>query len=198
MAGQGSRGDVLVPDLGTDAVLTYTLSTDGKLVEKEELRFSTAPGAGPRHVRFHLNGCHLFVLDELGSTLMVLRLDGRSFVPVSTVSTLGTGSFPESTASEVRVAPSGRYVFAANRGPGSDTIAMFRFDEGSERLSLVHVEWSRGRVPREFTQSPQGRYLLVANQGTDTIVTFEIDEDKPGLDYVSETEVPTPVSLLFP
>jgi 6-phosphogluconolactonase len=75
---------------------------------------------------------------------------------------------------------------------------MFRFDEGSERLSLVHVEWSRGRVPREFTQWPEGRYLLVANQETDTIVTFEIDEDKPGLDYVSETEVPTPVSLLFP
>jgi 6-phosphogluconolactonase len=100
MAGQGARGDVPVPDLGTDAVLTYALGTDGKLVEKEELRFSTAPGAGPRHLRVHPNGRPLFVLDELGSTVMVLRLDGRSLAPVSTVSTLGTGSFPEGAASE--------------------------------------------------------------------------------------------------
>ena len=96
------------------------------------------------------------------------------------------------------MSPSGRYVFASNRGPGGDKVAMFAFDEGSEAISLAHIEGSRGEVPRDFTLSPDGRYLLVANQDTDTIVTFEIDEDRPGLDYVSETEVLTPVSLLFP
>ena len=188
----------LVPDLGTDAVLTYSLGTDGKLVEKEELRFSTAPGAGPRHLRVHPDGRHLFVLDELDSTLMVLRLDGRSLVPVSTVSTLGTGSFPEDTASEVqsrtvrpvcvRVEPWARQQqhrhVLFRRGLGEDIAGPCR-----------RFSW---RGTPGFHQSPDGRYLFVANQETDTIVTLEIDEDKPGLGYVSETEVLTPVSLLFP
>ena len=94
VTGQGPRGDVLVPDLGSDAVLTYSLSADGKLVEKEGLRFRTAPGAGPRHLRFHPNGRHLFVVNELDSTLMVLRLEGDSFVPLSTVPTLGPAPSP--------------------------------------------------------------------------------------------------------
>lgn len=101
-------------------------------------------------------------------------------------------------AAEVRVSPSGKYVFASNRGPGGDSIAMFAFDEGTETLSLVHVEPSRGEVPRDFTLSPDGRYLIVANQDTGMIVTFEVDEDEPELNFVSETEVPTPACLLFP
>ena len=196
-AGQAARGDVLVPDLGADAVLTYGLDAHGKLVEKPELRLGTSPGAGPRHVRFHPNGRHLFVLNELDSTLMLARLDGGRFVQSATLSTLGPGSFPNSTASELRVAASGRLVFASNRGSDSDSIAMFHFDEATEELSLVHIEPSRGEVPREFTLSPDERYVVVANQNSDTIVTFAITEGDRGLEFVSETEVPTPVSLLF-
>ncbi len=197
-AEQAPDGDLLVPDLGTDVVLTYSLDPDGKLAEKQELRLPTAPGAGPRHVRFHPNRSHLFILNELDSTLMLVRREPGGFVPITTLSTLGPGSFPNSTASEVRVAASGEFVFASNRGPDSDTIAMFRFDEHSEQLALVHLEPSRGEVPREFTLSPDDRYLLVANQNTDAIVTFEIRRDQPGLSFVSATQVPTPVSLLFP
>ena len=198
VGGEERDGKALVPDLGADAVFTYSVSPSGKLAEKREMRLSTKAGAGPRHLRFHPGGRHLFVLNELDSTLMVVRLEGARLVAVATVSTLAAGSSSTSMAAEVRVSLSGKYVFASNRGPGSDNIAMFAFDEGSETISLVRVEASRGEVPRDFTQSPDGRYLIVANQDTDTVVTFEIDEDEPGLKFVSETEVPTPVSLLFP
>jgi 6-phosphogluconolactonase len=189
--------DLLVPDLGTDAVLTYSLTTEGKLAEKTAARIATSPGAGPRHLRFHPNGRHLFILNELDSTLMMLRFEGTRFVAISTVSTLGAGSFPGSTAAELRVSASGGYVFASNRGPDSDNIAMFAFDENSEEMSLVHVEPSRGKVPRDIISSPDGRYLLVANQDTDTVVAFAIDEERPGLELANMTEVPTPVCLAF-
>lgn len=49
---------------------------------------------------------------------------------------------------------------------------MFAFDKGSEAISLAHMEGSRGEG---------------GEPGAGTMVTFEIDEDRPRLDYVPET-----------
>jgi len=196
--GQDSHGDVLVPDLGSDLVLRYGLGDDGRLTEKRESRLEAAPGAGPRHLRFHPNQRHLFVVNELDNTLVLVRFEGTGFVPIASVSTLAPGSPRDAAAAALRVSASGRFVFVSNRGPGSDNIVMFAFDEHREELKMVHVQPSHGEVPREFTLSPDDRYLLVANQNTDTIVTFSINEDEPGLEFVSEAELPTPVSLIFP
>ena len=190
-------GDLLVPDLGLDAVLIYEVTEDGKLLEHTSARIATAPGAGPRHLRFHPNGRHLLLLNEVDNTLIALRREGDRFVPTDTASTLPASFSGHSQAAEVRVSASGRHVFASNRGPNSDCVAMFGFNEASGRLALVHLQPSKGREPRDFLQSPDERYLLIANQDGNTLVSFEIDEDKPGLRQVSVIEIPSPACLVF-
>src|SRR5271156_3437859 len=69
-------GDLLIPDLGLDVIRVYRLSDDGALTERPEAQIATAPGAGPRHLAFHPDGRHLFLLNELNSTLVVLRRHG--------------------------------------------------------------------------------------------------------------------------
>lgn len=49
-------GDVLVPDLGMDAVVVHVLRPDGTLGERPRARIDAVPGDGPRHLVFHPDG----------------------------------------------------------------------------------------------------------------------------------------------
>jgi 6-phosphogluconolactonase len=189
-------GDVLVPDLGLDAVLVYTLSDDGKLTEHPDRRIGTAPGAGPRHLAFHPDRDHLFLVNELDNTVVTLRRDGDGFTAADVASTLPAGFSGHSQASAIRVSPSGRSVLVSNRGEDSDTIAVFGFDAGRGALELTELTPADGREPREFIFSPDGRYLIVAVQDSDALVVMEFSEgEAPLLAELSSAPVPTPVCL---
>jgi 6-phosphogluconolactonase len=187
-------GDLLVPDLGLDAVLTYNLK-DGVLIERPEARITSTPGAGPRHLAFHPDGKHLFLLNELDSTLMVLRRNGDRFTQTHIASTLPASFNGHNQTSAVRVSYSGNYVLASNRG--FDSIAVLAFDPAMSTVELKLVEPTLGREPRDFVQTPDGGHIVVGNQDSDTVVVFAFDESAPSLIFVSQTSVPTPVCLRF-
>ena len=188
-------GNVLVPDLGADAILCYELSDEGKLAERPRQRIVTAAGAGPRHLAFHPGGGYLLLVNELDNTLVALRREGDGFVPTGTASTLPEGFQGHSQAAAIRVSPSGRSVLVSNRGTDSDTIALFRFDVDKGTLSPAGFASTQGREPREFIFSADGRFVIVASQDSDALVVMEFDEDGPRLHYRSSTPVPTPVCL---
>ena len=188
-------GDLLVPDLGIDAVLVYTLSENGDLVEQRGRRLAVVPGAGPRHLAFHPDGDRLFVVNELDNTLVAWRRVEDGFVPTSTVSTLPEGFSAHSQAAAVRVSPSGRWVLVSNRGAGSDSVAVVRFEEADGSLELAHMHPTSGREPRELIFAGDGTRVIVANQDTDSLVVFAFDDATGRLQDLSLTSVPTPVCL---
>jgi 6-phosphogluconolactonase len=188
-------GNLLVPDLGLDAVFVYQLGDTGALRERSEARINTAPGAGPRHLAFHPDGRHLFLLNELDNTVVVLRRTGDRFEQVQVASTLPADFKGHNQTSEIRVSNSGNYVLAANRG--HDSIAVFAFDKSTSTVELKLIEPTLGRQPRDFVQSPDGGALIVGNQDSDTVVVFAFDERTPRLTFVSQTSVPTPVCFRF-
>ena len=52
------------------------------------------------------------------------------------------------------------------------------------------------RVPRNFVVDPTGKYLLVANQDSDSIVVFRINQDSGKLEPTDhKVEVPMPVCI---
>ena len=92
------------------------------------------------------------------------------------------------------IAPSGRFVYASNRG--HDSLAIYAADQETGRLSLVGHESTQGVSPRAFIIDPSGALLLVANQDTDTVVTFWINQDSGTLRATGHVAaVPTPVCL---
>jgi 6-phosphogluconolactonase len=188
-------GEVLVSDLGLDAVMVYSLTEDGALVERPERRIEMAPGSGPRHLAFHPDGHRLFVVHELDNTLVALRRDGDRFVPTAKASTLPEGFSAHSQAAAVRVSPSGNCVLVSNRGVDSDSIAVFRFGPSDGSLQLTQVEPTAGREPREFVFDPDGDFVVVANQDSHTLVVFAFDEDTYRLEQVTSASVPTPACL---
>ena len=188
-------GDVLVPDLGIDAVILYTLTDRGGLVEHRGRRIELTPGAGPRHLAFHPSGDYLFIANELDNTLVSLRREGEKFVPISTSSTLPVGFDGHSQAAALRVSPSGNWVLVSNRGVASDSVAVLRFDASDGTLELASQQSTYGREPRELVFAAGGSRVIVANQDADSIIVFAFDETSGTHEQLSVNPVPTPVCL---
>ncbi|MGN6126203.1 MAG: lactonase family protein, partial [Humibacter sp.] len=118
-------GTLAVPDLGIDSVMFYRLEA-GRVVERDSL--ALAPGTGPRHLVFHPDGRHLFVIGELSGAVDVLVRDhpaGR-FRHAQRVSIL-RDEHDVPAAAEILLSTDGTTVFAGNRGD-DPAIAVLGFD----------------------------------------------------------------------
>ena len=184
-------------DLGVDEVKVYRFEgTTGKLSPNDPPFVSVKAGAGPRHFAFHPSKPNAYVINELDSTITTFTYDPKSGVleSVQTLSTLPKEFEGVTHTAEVQVHPSGRFVYGSNRG--HDSIAMFKVDDATGKLTSIGHEPTGGKTPRNFGIDPSGRYLIAANQDSDTLVVFRID---PAAGRLQSTgivvNVPAPVCV---
>lgn len=153
-----------------------------------------AEGSWPRHVDFHPSGQWLYGLSELSSTVSVFAVDltrGKLKL-IQTLSALPEGYSARSDASEIEVHPSGRFLYAANRG--HDSIAVFAIDAQNGTLEPIGWVPCGGKTPRFTTLSPDGTQFYSANEDSDTIQAFNVDLSSGMLiktDIVIEAASPT-------
>jgi len=162
-------------DLGCDAVFAYRVSPGGDtLTPRPDLTYRAAAGAGPRHLTFAASGNMGYLLNELNSTIDVLAVQGDGGLACQqTVSLLPPDWSGQSIAAEVQLHPSGRWLYASNRGHNS--LAVFKVDSTSGKLTWQKHVSTHGSTPRNFRVSPDGRHVIVANQDSDSLVVFTID-----------------------
>jgi 6-phosphogluconolactonase len=189
----------LAADLGIDKLLVYRFDpARGTLEANDPPGATLAPGSGPRHLAFAPSGKFAYLANELASTVTAFAWDPErgGLTELQTVPMLPPDFHGTSTAAEVRVHPSGRWLYASNRG--HDSIAVFAVDETTGRLTPRGHTSTQGKVPRNFNIDPSGKFLLAANQMSDSVVVFRIDESSGELTPTGETaEVPTPTCVRF-
>ena len=83
---------VVTADLGMDQLLIYGFdSKKGKFIDLPEKTVKVSPGQGPRHFIFHPNHPRLYLINELGNTLMTFSINLSSCLiegPDQTIETL--------------------------------------------------------------------------------------------------------------
>ncbi len=166
----------IVDDLGLDETLVYKFdSTKGSLTPNDPPFAKAPPGAGPRHFALHPNGKFGYVINEMGATVSVFGYDGASGVlrPLQTISTLPEGFTGAKESAEIEVHPSGKFLYASNRG--HDSIAVFAIDQSKGTLTLVEYASTKGKTPRNFAIDPTGTLIFAANEKSDNIVIFRIN-----------------------
>jgi 6-phosphogluconolactonase len=166
----------LTCDLGLDKVLVYRLDPGkASLTPNDPPSVSIKAGSGPRHLAFHPNGRFVYLINEMGSTLTALSYDPRrgTLDELQTISTLPDDFHQPTSGAEVQVHPSGKFVYASNRG--HDSIAVFSADTRTGKLTYVQHQPTGGKIPRHFALDPSGQWLLAENQGSDNIVVFSVD-----------------------
>jgi 6-phosphogluconolactonase len=187
----------LAIDLGTDKLMTFHLDTErGTLSPAASPWTQLPPGTGPRHLVFHPHQPYAYVISELQSKVIVCRYleQQGTFEALQTISTLPDNYTGQNSGGEIMIAPSGRFVYATNRG--HDSLVIYAVNQETGLLSVVGHEATLGKSPRAFIIDPSGRLLLVANQDTDSVVTFWIDQDSGTLQATGHVAaVQTPVCL---
>lgn len=187
-----------IVDKGRDAVNTYEVEPDsGRLRQIAELR--TRPGSCARHIVFHPNRRFAYVNTEYIGTVLSCRWDPEKGT-LETFQILPT--IPEdyvenySLSSEIAIHPSGKFLYVSNRG--HDSLAIYRIDEETGKLTVLGWQKTLGTIPRFFAIEPGGRYLYICNQGDGAILSFRIDEETGMLKFTGQIiKTPTPVWLLL-
>lgn len=188
---------VLSADLGCDAIFVYRIDLNrGELTDKRS--FPLPPGSGPRHLAISKDGRFIYCVNELANTVDVLRWNAAdaSLTNVQTISTLPADFKDNSSCAEIRLHPSGRFLYASNRGHNS--IATYAVDPDSGQLKLIDIVTCGGVWPRGFEVDPSGAFLIVANQRSDSLAILRIDRTTgvPG-EVVSHVPVAKPACVRF-
>ena len=185
----------LVTDLGLDRI--YSFKKPWARLALHDV-FQAEPGVGPRHLVFHPTQDLLYVINELAATISVIayeRATGRFGELQQSVATEALPYVGEHLSAAIALHPSGKFLYASNRGQNSVACFALRADGWLE---------ARGHVlegldfPRHLIASPCGQWLYVANQKSSRIVRYRVDPQSGAL---SEPKLAarfiTPVALVF-
>jgi len=91
----------------------------------------------------------------------------------------------------------GRYMYASLRGDQNSIVA-YAVDRRAGTLTEIQRLSAGGKTPRGFAIDPSGRWLLAANDSTDTVNVLKIDPVTGRLSATGESlSVPGTVSIAF-
>jgi 6-phosphogluconolactonase len=186
-------------DLGTDQVFIFRPNTKtGKLTLNTPSSVKIHPGGGPRNFTFHPKKRFAYAINELDCTVTAFTVDPKTgaLTETQTLSTLPRPFQNGDSCADIHVSPDGKFLYGSNRG--HDSIAIFRINGTTGKLSVVGHEPTQGKTPRNFTLDPTGSFLYAANQNSDSIVIFRVDKKTGKLTATGQKlSVPSPVCILF-
>jgi 6-phosphogluconolactonase len=173
--------NLLVTTLGSDAVMQWRFdAASGQLTPNTPPTYNGRPKAGPRHLVFHPNGRHVYLLNELDASVDVLGYDSDkgTLTSLQTQSTLPAGFSGKAWAADIHITPDGRFLYTSERT--SSTLAAFAIDAASGQLKLLgHVPTEK--QPRGFNIDPSGRWLVAAGQLSHALTVYAIDPSSGAL-----------------
>jgi 6-phosphogluconolactonase len=179
---------VFVPHTGSEAIFQFTFDAgSGRLAANSPAKLTTPKGAGPRHMAFHPAKPIAYVANEQGGSLTAYELDARAgtLKPLKTVSTLPAEFKGTNACAEIKVHPSGTFVYVSNRG--HDSIARFALDNEGKPTALGQT--ATEKTPRSFDIDPSGKYLLAAGESSGKVAVYRIDAKSGDLERLATYEV---------
>jgi len=183
-----------VCDLGSDKIWMHDMAD----LENNIRSIDVPPGYGPRHLVWNEPLNKSYVYCELNSHILLYDWDQETgnMNLVEDIAALPEEYKGQAAGSAIRIHPKDKALYVSDRGQNS--IIVHSIGESGQ---LKYENWFsvRGKTPRDFAVDPTGNWLLVANQDTDSIVTFKLDDESglPVGEYASPFECGTPVSIQF-
>src|SRR5271166_1390058 len=181
-----------------DLLVSKFDSAKGSLTPNDPPFSKLDAGAGPRHFALSPSGKFAYVVSEMGRSVTVFSNDAASgkLERLQTITTLPKDFSGRNDDAEIEIHPSGKFLYASNRG--HDSIAVYAIDPEKGTLTLVEISPTGGKEPRSFEIDPTGKFLFAANQKSDNIVVLRIDEQTGHLTSTGKVlNVPSPVCVKF-
>lgn len=163
-----------VCDLGSDRVWIHDLrklSSDTTALPS----FTVEPaGAGPRHLVFHPREPLLYILCELDGALLTCRWEAATgaLSQLDRQLTLPSDFKGEPAAAAIKFHPGGQALYVSNRNHNS--VGVYQLARDGRPVFQARIPCG-GNSPRDIECDPSGRWLLVANQESGTILPVAVD-----------------------
>lgn len=179
---------VYATSLGGDVVLRFSFDAGLGVLQPADAAYIARAGSGPRHVVFHPDGRHAYLLNELDASVDLLAVDAASgtLTLLQSLFMMPPGFTGKPWAADLHLTPDGRFLYTSERRSG--TLAVFAVEDGGSRLS------ARGHVdteaePRGFNITRDGRFLVAAGQASHHLSCYAIDAGSGALDLRSRCAV---------
>jgi len=200
---------LLVPDLGSDRVHSFTLNKDLTLTKNPDLKVKA--GCGPRHVVFapqKSDPILFYLLCELSSDLFLIELtDPKSKGKIKqTLSVLpAKGAKNTFNAAEILITPDKKFLYTTNRqkdkaGKDEDNIfSVFSRDDATGKLTPKGTFPTGGKGPRHFSFSPdpEASLVVVSNQDSNRVTVHKRDPTSGALTPLGSVDSKSPAIALF-
>jgi 6-phosphogluconolactonase len=162
---------------GPNAIFQFRFDENtGHITPNSPPRVEPEEHLGPRHFCFHPTQNILYFSNEQGCSVTGYRLDTATgtLSAFQTIITLPEGYSERNTCSQIQISPSGKFLYAPNRGHNS--IACFSVEASSGRLTPI------GQVPTEavpsaFSLDPEGNFLYAAGSESDRLASYRVNGD---------------------
>ncbi len=153
----------------------------------------------PRHVAVHKNNRFLYMINEKGNFMTYLQFDSEKgkLKPLQIVPTLPETYVGEGQASASVLSPGNNILIGSNRI--HESLVLYRVDQNTGYIKEISYESCQGKTPRFITFDKESNRLYVANEDSDTIVEFLLDEEKEILHFtgrIIDTESPVCITFL--
>ena len=183
-----------VVDLGLDRVFAYPFdASTGKLERSNPEVGIITPGAGPRHIVATSGGNTIYVFSEMSACIFQFERDGKHWQEKAVTQVLDA---PNGGGAALHLVGDGRYLYVSERS--ESRIFGFSIEAETGGLRATNSVASGGDGPRDFGVSKDGRFLVVANQHSNTLTSFFRDPKNGALrDTGHKIEIGSPVSVLF-
>jgi 6-phosphogluconolactonase len=187
-----------INDLGGDSIHIYK-ADPATAQMKPAGTYRGAAGSGARTLHFHPNGRTAYCMNELVSTVDVLdwqKTDG-SLTLVDRIELLPSDYHGPTRGCDTVITRDGRFVYFANRD--DDFLYAFKADAKTGKLTPMKRSNCGGKTPRNFTLDPTERWMLVANQDSNSVSVFARDPATGLLadEVKSSAKVEAPMRILF-
>ncbi|KAA1075167.1 hypothetical protein PGT21_030373 [Puccinia graminis f. sp. tritici] len=202
---------LLVPDLGSDRIRSFSLDRVGNLKRNSDI--AVKAGCGPRHVAFAppkpAGPLRFYLICELSNELALIELpDARAKAAslIQTITTLPKGADPKTfNAAELLLTPDGKFLYATNRQidpagrPDDNTFAIFSRNEATDILTPIGFAPTGGKGPRHcaFTPDKAASFMLVTNRDSNLVTAHRRNETTGALNQVGAAPAQAPSVALF-
>jgi 6-phosphogluconolactonase len=187
-----TRDQLAVVDLGSDVIHFYQY-------DRSTLTFDTIPvqtvavpaGNGPRHMVFNALEQTAYVVCELSETLITLKDIDDEWLMVDETDLLPNCDRGEA-ASAIKLSPDEQFLYVSCRH--QNQISIFSVDGVLPKWQAAVS--SEGEFPRDFAISDDGLWCIVANQHSNSLVSYKRDIESGSLRFSGHTlETVAPVCV---
>jgi len=188
-------------DLGTDKINIYRYrgSKTPPLTPEEPASANVTPGNGPRHMDFSPDGKYLYLVQEMSATINVYSVDGGKLKQLQTLPMTDATFKGQLSGADIHISPNGKFLYASNR-EDSDEINLYNVNPTDGKLTFLEHIRTMGKSPRSFVIDPNGRFVIIANQKSNSVDVLAIDQKTgrlfPSRSHITDISMPVCVKLV--